>query len=55
MIALRDINGKGFKILAGKKIPKDILKKLDVERLKKENIIKEENQSNYKSEKKDKK
>lgn len=64
MIALQTINNKEFKILAGKTIPEDILKKLDVKRLTELKIISEEKKpkedneiktSNFKYEKKESK
>ena len=55
MIALKEISNKEFKILAGEKIPKDILKKLDVNRLKELKIIGEDNHKIQKEDKTDKK
>lgn len=47
MIALKDIISKDFKILTGEKIPANILKVIDVDRLKEMKIIKDEKQENH--------
>lgn len=54
MIALMDINGKGFSIKAGKPITEEMAKLLDIEALKKAGAIGSENKEPEKVEKNEK-